>query len=598
MPDIYGFRQGPTYQPMTQADFWQSAFDQPLSAASTFGAAAKSGALESFGLGTVARDIMTPSGNDAPEPTGNSYVDAVQGLDDLIAPRNVFKRLAGTLDRSQPSLSEEDWKASANYREGIPYDPAMTEQRAASLAYQYDQKKVRDFYTQKRPITSFLGQFAGQAADPINFIPIIGPEVKAAALARAGKIAGETLVGSAEAVANTAIFGVATARTRAKFGDDVSWQAMLSDMAMAGLIGGAAPHVFRGIGKTFDAFRDRFTDRASTLENVQQGRLALNEAIDGMVHEGEVRLGPNSIEPIERVAAEMVPARPDVWGIDGFEPKDLADKSVPQTVYHGTSKGEFNQFDPYSGEYGLMGAGSYFTESPAIAAEYTAKGKGSSPAIYEAKISAESPMDMDAPADVSAWMKAFPDYINGEDFDGAPREFKGYTNEQMYREVEEGLSQEMIPSYEGAEIMQDGLRSMGHDSVTHVGGGRHKDSKGVKHRVWIVFDPEQVQVTGKRTPASTSISVDNSAPRPEPIPGERKAAETRIAKVEDTKALADQYRVNPETGDFPEMASIENLKAQGRLTEDDARLLDEAQSDFDNASAYGEALKSVVSCLL
>jgi hypothetical protein len=587
---------------MTQADFWNSAMEQPLGWGSTLGTAAKGGLLDSFGLGTVARDIMTPSGNDQPEPTGNSYVDAVQGLDDLVNPRNVFKRLAGTLDRSQPSLSEEEWKASANYREGIPYDPAMTEQRAAALAYQYDQKKVRDFYTQKRPITSFIGQFAGQAADPINFIPIIGPEVKAAALARAGKIAGETLIGSAEAVANTGIFGAATAGQREKFGDDVSWQAMLSDMAMAGLIGGAAPHVFRGIGavagRGFDAFRDRFTDRASTLENVQWGRLALNEAIDGMVHEGEVRLGPNSIEPIEQVAAEMAPARPDVWGLDGFEPKDLADRSVPQTVFHGTSKGEFAQFDPYSGEYGLMGAGSYFTENPAIAAEYTTKGKGSSPAIYEAKISAKTPLDMDAPADVAAWLKAFPDYINGEDFDGNRREFKGYTNEQMYREVEEGLSQEMIPSYEGAEVMQDGLRAMGHDSVTHIGGGRHKDSKGVRHRVWIVFDPEQVHVTGKRTPAPTSISVDNSTPRPEPIPGERKAAETRIAKVEDARALADQYRVDAETGDFPEMASIENLKAQGRLTEDDARSLDEAQNDFDNANAYGEALKSVVNCLL
>jgi hypothetical protein len=107
---------------------------------------------------------------------------------------------------------------------------------------------------------------------------------------------------------------------------------------------------------------------------------------------------------------------------------------------------------------------------------------------------------------------------------------------------------------------------------------------------------------GQSAPAERNIarpiSVDNSTPRPDPIPGERKAAETRIAQPEDAKALADQYRVNPETGDFPELASIENLKAQGRLTDDDVRALDEAQSDFDNASAYGEALKSVVSCLL
>lgn len=40
--------------------------------------------------------------------------------------------------------------------------------------------------------------------------------------------------------------------------------------------------------------------------------------------------------------------------------------------------------------------------------------------------------------------------------------------------------------------MQDGLRAMGFDGITHVGGGRVK-SDGVRHRVFIAFEPDQVK---------------------------------------------------------------------------------------------------------
>lgn len=161
---------------------------------------------------------------------------------------------------------------------------------------------------------------------------------------------------------------------------------------------------------------------------------------------------------------------------------------VPAVVYHGTSNGGFDSFDTYAGKYGLFGSGGYFTEDPNIALEYTRKGKGAAPTVYSAKLDVKNPLDMEAPVDVAAWEKAFPDYFDASDLQGV----KAPTNESAYRAVEDNLSQEMIPDYEGAETMQDGIMSMGHDAITHIGGGRHKASKGTKHRVWIVFDPEQV----------------------------------------------------------------------------------------------------------
>jgi len=575
MSDIYGFREGPSYRPMSQADFWQSALDQPLSAASTFGTAAKGGALDSFGLGTIARDLMTPSGNDAPQPTGNAYVDTVQKLDDLIAPRNVIKRFTGTMDRSQPAMTEDAWKSSAYYRDGLPYDPAMTEQRAASLAYQYDQRKVRDFYTQKRPITSFLGQFAGQAADPINYIPIFGPEVKAAALAKAGNLLGETLVGAGEAAANTGVFGAVTAGTRAKFGDDVSWQAMLSDMAMAGLIGGVAPHVFRGIGavagKGFDTFRERFTDRASTLENVQQGRLALNEAVDGMVHDSEVKLGPNSTDGIAKVVRD-IPAE--------FRPGDNAvaqDKAgnllpigggaVPDTgfapanvyadgkVYVG-APGETAAAlkDRYAAQGDPVSTG-FLTSDGRLVPSQIAKGAKRAKAA-----TVETPVLQDAsqqPVSSGSSLERTASWV-----------IRDKTTKQVVMETYDPKKVERLNTakYEAVPIGQ---------YLGELNTLAHATAQG-----------------GQQPP------IDATTPRPEPLPAERQTAEARIAKPEDAKALADQYRVDPQTGDFPELASIENLKAQGRLTEDDARALDEAASDFEKANAWGEALKSVVNCLL
>lgn len=168
--------------------------------------------------------------------------------------------------------------------------------------------------------------------------------------------------------------------------------------------------------------------------------------------------------------------------------KPIEDPSLPEFVYHGTSSGGFKVFDTYGGKYGLMGQGAYFTESPKMATEYLDKGKGVSPTLYQARIAINNPLNMEAPANRAAWLDAFADYLDPEDIpDGA-------TNEAAYRALESNLELDYIPDYEGAEIIQDGLKAMGHDGITHIGGGRHAKSKGVNHRVWIAFDPEQIDV--------------------------------------------------------------------------------------------------------
>jgi hypothetical protein len=168
------------------------------------------------------------------------------------------------------------------------------------------------------------------------------------------------------------------------------------------------------------------------------------------------------------------------------ESKVTDEEGNPKTVYHGTSKGGFDQFDAYGSNHGLFGQGVYTTESRDVAQNYTKKGRGSEPQVYPLHARIEHPIDMDARADRAAWEKGFP----AVDFDSyAPH---SATNEGFYRAAEDHFIDEGLPKWEGAEAMQEGLRGMGHDGITHMGGGR-VDAEGERHRVHIAFDPEQVK---------------------------------------------------------------------------------------------------------
>lgn len=160
----------------------------------------------------------------------------------------------------------------------------------------------------------------------------------------------------------------------------------------------------------------------------------------------------------------------------------------PLPMYHGTSASEdgqaFGVFDTYASNYGLMGMGGYFTADPAIASSYTKKGRGDSPSVYKVFLAIKNPIDMEAKADAAAWEKQFDGL---EDFHES-----GESNESWYRAAEDMLADQEMVAWEGAEVMQEGLRAMGFDGITHMGGNRvQKDAP--RHRVYVAFDPEQIK---------------------------------------------------------------------------------------------------------
>jgi hypothetical protein len=301
---VYGFRSGPTYRTATPMEMLDHAFDQPMSDPRTFMEQMKGGAIESFGLGTVIRDFAIPQGNQ-PRQITNDYGMPSFGPD--AAARWLYEGARGIFNpvSSAPALTEEQYRASPYFRQDVPWDAGMTEERAAALADWNDAKKVRDYFGAKRPVSAFLGNLAGQALDPINYIPIAGPSVKAAAVARLGILKGSVAVGALDAAANTALFGIATSGARASYGDDVSWQALTSEIGTAALVGSAFGLLSGAIGRRADRrLRAIAEAKASEFSNTIAGRVGLNDAIAGLVEGGEVRLGPNAGDAISAVARE------------------------------------------------------------------------------------------------------------------------------------------------------------------------------------------------------------------------------------------------------------------------------------------------------
>jgi hypothetical protein len=210
------------------------------------------------------------------------------------------------------------------------------------------------------------------------------------------------------------------------------------------------------------------------------------QGYQGQVGEGGVSGVGEKPSPGEKLSlrSSATPAFKQWFG----DSKVADENGEPLVVYHGTSqnqKGEaFTFFDTYGSSYGLMGMGAYFTDNPEVASSYTTKGKGDTPTVYPVFLSIKNPLDMDAEADADAWISQFDDIDQYHD--------GGTNNESWYRAAEDLLTDQQIPLYEGAEIMQDGIRAMGFDGITHIGGGRIK-SDSVKHRVFIAFEPTQIK---------------------------------------------------------------------------------------------------------
>lgn len=147
-------------------------------------------------------------------------------------------------------LTEEEYKASPYYREGIEYQPGATEGWAKLTSENFDERRVRDNIIEQRTknggvfdtVVGFAAGMAGSIPDPINFIPFGGGIARGAKIAEASlaQLAKQAVPrGIAEGVlGNVAVSGYAAYELN-PLGEDITAQDILYDAALGAVLGPA-----------------------------------------------------------------------------------------------------------------------------------------------------------------------------------------------------------------------------------------------------------------------------------------------------------------------------------------------------------------------
>lgn len=271
----------------------QRAFSRGSPFEDTFEANIRGGIMSSFGLGTALRTLTAPGLlTDKPQrgDTPESYATRVQ----------TFQRNA---------LTEDQYKTSPYFRDAVPWERGMTEDRAAVLAGWYDEQQKAAFLMGRNPLAGFAGQLVGQLPDPVNYIPVFGPAAHAAAVAKAGSIFGRAGMAAAEAAVNTAAFGLLTAGIRRSYGDEVSFEAIATEIGMSALIGGAFGAGIGVLARGQDVRVKNAVSSAKASMDVLKRKISardtLRKAAGDIATKGYVDLGKKETAPMVEVAREI-----------------------------------------------------------------------------------------------------------------------------------------------------------------------------------------------------------------------------------------------------------------------------------------------------
>jgi len=206
-------------------------------------------------------------------------------------------------------LTETDWRASPHYREGMPFEPFMTEARASAKADVFDAGQTRSFLVDQRQngvigaVAGFGAMLIGGAPDPVNWLTL-GWAGRAALLARgAGKSAAVQFgravgAGAAEAGALTAAAEPLLAGSLGYWGDDLTWGDALLDITLGAVTGGAFTAAGRGVSALRGMGRDRAAAKAAD---------AIGEALQ--LQSGAASLPPAPYRALPAGAVERGAAR-------------------------------------------------------------------------------------------------------------------------------------------------------------------------------------------------------------------------------------------------------------------------------------------------
>lgn len=554
----------PTGTAQSAPSFYDSAFSQTLPA---YGAVEsfKQGVLESFGLGTAIRESQIPDGAPIRPRPGTK---GVMGE----SPEAFQKRRAA----ANP-ISKEQYQAGPYFREAIPFDESMTEDRAAALAEWHDAAQYRQMLLDRTPSFAIqtIAGIAGQAVDPINYIPVLGPASKAFAVGRLGIIGGRMAVASADAALNTAIAGAVTRGERASLGDDASWENLTSQIAGAAFIGAA----FGGVGGVLEG---RALKRQEIqLRNALKARNALNDAVGSMLTKDEVTLSTSTIDTMRESA------------------RTEADTAMRRTRRDLMSTSAISQPGPVV-EPGKLAPVEGMPEALADMA------RQERPELFE-QLDAAKVKSATHEAEVAALRAT----IDNRTLADAVETIDPATADRV--RVIDAEMKKTIPAARRAELQTelDGIvGTLGADNLAKINSdfkiGPEKKLKQASKKLRGAQTEQgriarQVEGTVKTIldrQRAFSDAASQVAPQPKASP-QAVAAIAKVGKPAKTfKEVAEDLRIDEESGDFPEMVEYKQLEQEERVSAAEKESFEAADEMLVKGKSFGEALKAAAVCAM
>jgi len=245
----------------------------------------------------------------APQTGFGAFLRAnvAQGWWSTLSAQGMAQNDAARADDADVYLTDREWRASAEYREGLRFEPGLTRGRARFNAQLNDELRVREDVIQRRDAgygemaLGFGAAIIGGLPTPENFIPFTGPAWRAAQIARYGSIGGRTVAGAADAALGTALVSPFVIASQQQFGDRVDFADALLDIAMGAAIGSMI-----GAGSGVLA---RWQGRDANLFAAQRAYAAaaqqLDEAAGALADGRPVRIDPGLLREVEALRGQV-----------------------------------------------------------------------------------------------------------------------------------------------------------------------------------------------------------------------------------------------------------------------------------------------------
>lgn len=516
-------------------------------------------------------------------------------------------------------LSEDEYKASTYWRDGLTWQGGMSPALAKARADAFDERRYRESLIARYTgsYTSYAAGFGaavlGGSLSPENFLSFLGPGVRSAMVARLGTIGGHAAAGAADAAIGTALVDPIVFSDLNSRGENLGAADFALDMALGAVAGG----VF-GLGSGLlsrpQVMRD--TARAVRIDGIQRQADALDLAMSALVREEPVDVGPvagSDARLMERAAAADMAAEPAQRQPHAMPPEpalaEIASKRSKQEMERHLGAIDPTETTPYRELADVV------AKDPAAYADIQAHGiAGADPEKRLAKLLVDG---IDQSRDWHAGEL-------GKSADGTVRAA--------------GLGAKVEAPYVLISRHNE-MKAKGFDAVVVNGEAKAAIDDLRKAFPGVEFlAPDEIAAwkdrpvpspTPKAAPRKPDLAIERPS-QPHPSAVEAEASVKRAAsknRVEEAKRLAEDmgvqvgvtnHKPEPRAGpvtpekleaeklaaakalaaDIPEMQDIAVLRRDGLLTEADERHLSEADDLVKEADGWADAYNILSTCVL